>query len=285
MRLFIMLVFLSSFLIGGCGKGRHQHLPVTAPRDLTFPSIPVIYTTNEQRVEFILNHYWDHFDFADTLSASTVELSERAYVDFVNALAQAPMSLVKTALGGLMSRAVNYRQMYAHFMQLSEKYLYSAASPLRNDEFYIVVLQHILSNDALTDTDKLRFEYQLKIALKNRVGEKAANFRFGSASGKPKTMYHIPAERMLLIFFHPDCESCKRVKALIAEKEIDKQVQVIWVNTEVDQHVEMLYDLKATPTLYLLDRDKKVILKDTSLEYLEQYLQAIRGETDAAINE
>ena len=33
-----------------------------------------------------------------------------------------------------------------------------------------------------------------------------------------------------------------------------------------------LYDLKAMPTLYLLDKDKRVILKDAPVEQIEQWL-------------
>jgi hypothetical protein len=32
-----------------------------------------------------------------------------------------------------------------------------------------------------------------------------------------------------------------------------------------------LYDLKASPTIYLLDKDKRVILKNTGIEQINQY--------------
>ena len=34
---------------------------------------------------------------------------------------------------------------------------------------------------------------------------------------------------------------------------------------------ERLYDIKAFPTLYLLDKDKNVIMKDTSIESVESF--------------
>ena len=37
-----------------------------------------------------------------------------------------------------------------------------------------------------------------------------------------------------------------------------------------------LYDLRAIPTLYLLDKNKTVLLKDATLQKVEQYL-AERG--------
>jgi hypothetical protein len=34
---------------------------------------------------------------------------------------------------------------------------------------------------------------------------------------------------------------------------------------------ERLYDIKAIPTIYLLDSDKKVLLKDSSIEAVESF--------------
>ena len=36
--------------------------------------------------------------------------------------------------------------------------------------------------------------------------------------------------------------------------------------------IEQVYDLKAMPTLYLLDAEKRVILKDASFEQVEERL-------------
>ena len=49
-----------------------------------------------------------------------------------------------------------------------------------------------------------------------------------------------------------------------------------WINgydkkQMIDQ--KNLYDLKAIPTLYLLDKDKTVLLKDATAEEIEEYLQ------------
>ena len=38
-----------------------------------------------------------------------------------------------------------------------------------------------------------------------------------------------------------------------------------------------LYNIRAIPSVYLLDRDKRVILKDVPTDYLMQYLQMLFG--------
>lgn len=52
-----------------------------------------------------------------------------------------------------------------------------------------------------------------------------------------------------------------------------------WINSYDDgEHIinKRLYDLKAIPTLYLLDKDKKVVLKDVTLREIEVYFIEIR---------
>ena len=52
------------------------------------------------------------------------------------------------------------------------------------------------------------------------------------------------------------------------------QMPAIWIHSydkETTITKQKLYDIKAIPTLYLLDKDKKVILKDTSIEAIEAF--------------
>lgn len=49
-----------------------------------------------------------------------------------------------------------------------------------------------------------------------------------------------------------------------------------WINSydsTVSLKNDEIYDLKAIPTLYLLDKDKKVVLKDVTFNQVENYLK------------
>lgn len=54
-----------------------------------------------------------------------------------------------------------------------------------------------------------------------------------------------------------------------------KEIPDTWINGYDKTGLvndKQLYDLKALPTLYLLDREKKVILKDVTIEVIIDYL-------------
>ena len=100
------------------------------------------------------------------------------------------------------------------------------------------------------------------------------------------------AEFTLLFFYNPECEACKEMKATLKHSApihhalktgklallaiyTDKDQTVwrrhlpenppAWINgSDIDEYLykNKLYDLRAIPTLYLLDREKRVLLKD-----------------------
>lgn len=271
-QLFIIL-FVMLLSLAGCG-GQNNRSAVESnpsPKAFTVPEVPTLLSTAEQRAEFVVTHYWDNFDFADTTLISRADYTEQAFADFVNILPSLTQPLIEKGVETMMNRATADSAMYSHFMELSEKYLYDPNSPLRNEEIYIVVLQNIVGNSKLDAIYKVRPQYQLDMALNNRVGHKATDFTYTTPKGGKARLYDTKADKILLFFFRPDCENCKETKEYIDKRGIDKLVTMVWVNPDKDTHIDSIYDLRASPTLYLLDKDKTVLLKDVPIEQIETY--------------
>lgn len=251
--------------------------PVAVKR-FSLPEVPAMLVTPEQKTEFIATHYWDNFDFSDTTLISRADITEQAFADFVSILSSiASSQLMDKGATTLMNKASADSAMYAHFATLSERYLYDPNSPLRNEDIYIAVLKNIITNETLDESRKIRPRYQLRMALRNRKGNKAADFTYTTPTGSKARLYQVKGDPLLLFFYRPGCETCKSVKEYITNREIDKKVKIIFVNPETDVHLDTIYDLRASPVLYLLDRNKKVLLKDASIEVIEQELEKVHS--------
>jgi thiol-disulfide isomerase/thioredoxin len=259
----------------------------------------------------VAEHWWDGFDFADTLSvARWGEYTEQAFVDFdYGLLMQVPQEISEGALGVLFKRAAANKDVFWKFAEIAEKYLYDGNSPARNEELYIPVLRAVLANPSLDEWERMRPEEQLRLTLKNRVGDAANDFTYTLASGATGTLYGLRAPFTLLFFNNPGCPTCRSMMDTIAATPYlqalieDGTLKVLAVYTDEDLTAwrdylpqmpegwiasydaarkiptEDLYDLKAIPTLYLLDRDKRVLLKDEmSIPRIEQTIYNLQQQ-------
>lgn len=304
-----LLSFTLALVLCSCKSGN-----ATAPQDksarqdttiqaFTLPEMPAMLTAPEQRADFLVRHYWDNVSFADTAFLNKKEVSEQAWVDYCNIMNHVPPATAQEAIKGMIKKTEQNRRMFDYFTELADKYLYDPNSPMRNEEFYIPVLEAMTASPVLSETEKIRPQARLELAQKNRPGTKALNFTYTLASGATGTLYQCPAEYTLLFINNPGCHACAEtieglkssqvISQLVAEKRLkilavypDEELEEWhkhrsefpdeWINGyDKTQSMKMksLYDLKAIPTLYLLDKNKTVLLKDAPWPVVEEYLR------------
>lgn len=186
-------------------------------------------------------------------------------------------------------------------MKLGEKYFYDPNSPYLNEEVYIPVVEGVLASKAIGELDKMQYEYQLRIAQLNRKGAPAADFKYEKADGSKGSLYDIKGDYTLIFFNNPDCPSCSEIrealksvpgieqmtvsgKLKILAMYIDEQIEPWrsnkakypsnWIYAHdytLTLRDNTLYGLRAIPSLYLLDKDKKVLLKDAGVQAVLGY--------------
>ena len=273
------------------------------------PEIPTMMTDPQQRAFYYVNHYWDGYSLADTAFIRSDD-TEQLFSDFIGALQYVDPEESSTALKRMMTRMEEDSTAYSRFCTLSEKYLYDANSPMRNEDYFIPVLEQMIGSKRLTEYEKIRPIDQLEQAHKNRPGMTATDFTYVTPKGKSGRMSDIKADYTLLFFYDPDCTNCREYEHILSEMPafLDMQekgmLRVLavypddneeewllkssqmprgWIvgwNKQGDIRSKTLYEIRATPTMYLLDKQKKVMLKDGSLEQLVQYLSAVYSQSN-----
>lgn len=301
-----MLILLAFSLIFNACNGQQQTKEVqdsAKTRTFELPTVPSVITEPGERAEYLAKHYWDKFDFADTALIHMPEITEQATSNYIDIMKYVSPEVASVSIKQMMNKAAADSTMFAYFAGLYEKYLYDPNSPLRNEALYIYVLQSILDEPVLDDVNKIRPAHLLELALKNRIGEPAIDFTYTLANGQKGTLYGTKADYLLLFFYNPDCHACKEItdqltaSAMVNDRIKKKELKILAVYPDEDlaawrQHLSYIpaswinsydssvalkndevYDLKAIPTLYLLDKDKKVVLKDVTFNQIEDYLQ------------
>lgn len=203
----------------------------------------------------------------------------------------------------MYKNAEKQKPFFSYFTTLADKYLYDPNSPMRNEELYITVLDAMLESDVLDETEKILPNERRKLAERNRPGRLAEDFTYTLSSGKNGTLHDLKAQYTLLFINNPGCHACeksltelKQAPAINRELEAERlKILAIYPDEELQEwkrHLsdfpkewingydkglvikeKNLYDLKAIPTLYLLDQKKIVILKDAPIREIEEYLK------------
>ena len=106
----------------------------------TRPEIPQVMTEPADRAAYYVKHYWDDYLVDDTAWVNGMD-TEQLYADFIDALKYAEPEANLKALYTMMVRMEADSTAYKRFCLLGEKYLYEPNSPMRNEDYYIAVLE------------------------------------------------------------------------------------------------------------------------------------------------
>lgn len=309
MRKYFSLLALLVLLSCG-GRGRTPAAKPSQARAFPSVEIPAMISEPGQRLEFSVLHFWDNF-LSHLVSRDTLLLNGVAPEDveaqlgtFVTLAEMAPRKTASEGVSRLFykTEALADKPLMNGMAALVRKYLYDPNSPVRDEDLYGAFVTP-LSRSALSDPlSRISLVFEAEQCAKNAVGTIAADFPFTDTAGRIRTLHGIKAPRTLLIFGNPDCQACREItEALEADADLREMVRSgalavvdVFIDREVDQwkanvsaypsswicgydhgfliRDNLLYNVRGIPSLYLLDADKRVILKDAPVEKLFEAL-------------
>ena len=233
---------------------------------------------------------------------------EQKFADWTSVLNIISFQKAGKAINRLYDRALSCERkdstsnVFETFTELFSKYLYDPNSPVRNEDHYNVFVARLADYDGLSPEMKGKYEFEARMTSINRTGEVAADFRFADKYGRMHTLHGIKAPRTLLFFSNPGCEACMNIiNVLKGEPAIAQMISsgsLAVVNIYIDEDIQgwrdympiypedwyngfdpdlvirndNLYYVRAIPSLYLLDEEKRVILKDAPENRLFEFL-------------
>lgn len=246
----------------------------------------------------------DSLYYCDSLTVNGVpkdELEKQVGV-FATLLQEMPLPEGKRSMERLYEQLEAFQQarpqgnVFPQTVALVSHYLYDPNSPVRSEDLYLPFVSR-LATSALIDPDyRHGYAWDARMCELNRIGTPAADFVFVDTAGKRRSLYSIKAERILLIFGNPDCHACKELQeALEGSEELsgaiasgELKVVDIYIDEDVEawkEHIpeypaswingydpgfvirtDLLYNVRALPSLYLLSADKTVLLKDATTQ-------------------
>jgi len=307
-RSVVLAIIAAAIIIcpGGCKSKSANQTNVSKPVAFPYPTEPTIIGGGEQKDQWMSEHFWDSFfDTTRVYSSDTSLIGGVTKGNFTEAFSRYAVGLhsVSTATllksqAKLISKTIEAKKrrpnetIYESIMDINEHFFYDPNSPYRSDEAYIPILEGLIESPFEDPLMKETYSNQLEKIKKNRLGQKAADFKFVTSNGKPGSLYGIKAPYIVIFFSDPLCHTCKEtIEMLSSIAEINKMLdegKLAIVNIFIDEDIqswldarnsypknwincydpeykirrENIYNIRAIPSLYLIDSDKNVVLKD-----------------------
>ncbi len=278
---------------------------------LTLPDPPAVLTGQEQITDFYRYHFWDNLE--PSMYEETVDtmMMLDAFVAYLQLLTDSGVPDSRP-VGKLMEKCLTDKPRMDLFSMLAEQVLNDPNSPYREDELYIPVLQARIASGLYDNASQIRDSHTLELAMQNRTGHKANDFKYTLKDGSSGTLYGVKAPFTLVFINNPGCNMCRTVRENICASQYLMQlidagtvrVVGIYPDEDLDEWYEYYdeipsgwingydkgctirrngtYKLNAIPALYLLDADKTVLVKDgTDVAVIER---AIRGQVPDSLH-
>ncbi len=289
-----VIVSVAAMLLTGCTQQQHNDQKVAAVAgaeglELPLPEVPDSLRDVESRAGYIALHYWDAMDFGNVARSTDTAVVEQNFANFAAIAEMAGAAAQREAVENLMDRAATNSAALSLMRSTAERYLDDPNSPMRNEELYVVFLQKMTQMAAIGDAERLRAEYRLQEAMKNRRGSVATDFGLTLRDGRRTRLQKVvntgDGRMTLVVFYDPDCVHCKEVMAELSERVDARRMRVLAIDAEESRErwdatkwelpaeweagyadgridEEGLYSLPASPTLYVIDDCGRVVLKD-----------------------
>lgn len=192
---------------------------------------------------------------------------------------------------------------------LNQKYMWEDAVFVHLFEKYFAQKEY----DWLNEQGKKTITDRAYSLMANIMGSTASDIELPDTAGVTKSLYTTPADFIVVAFWDPTCGHCKEIlpkldslyntkwkaeglKMFAVAKETDG-TKKDWLGFINDHHLQewtnvyyskaadkertdhnipgysQLYDVQSFPTLYLLDKDKRIIAKKLTYQQIDEVLQ------------
>lgn len=270
-RLFSLFILLACMLIQAQAQTKAQ-APSQPQQSFPYPALPDTLRSVEQRAGYLSEHYWDNYNFADTLMLKSEEVTEQGFVNFIDILGRFSPAIAQKGIAGFTQRAFKNTAAKERFESLIEHYFENPQSPLRNDRIYLLFLEEMKNSPCFDEAEKERLAFKIKTTNKNLPGDIAINFNFKDENGKSHQLSDYRDQKVILYFYDPDCENCHKVSAWLKQQTIPADIKVLKIIA--DNPISHIYSLRAMPTIFLLDKGNLVVLKDCTAQELIAYVSS-----------
>lgn len=245
--------------------------------------------------------YWENIDFSDDRLLRTPVFHNKLRTYFTNVVVQLPDSVIAEA-----DRIVDHSRANDEVFKYTIWFItnhFERSQIMGHDAVFVHMIErYYMSGEAhWVEPENLRRISERAMKLKPLlIGKVAPDINMFKADQSRLGLHAVNARYTILYFWDSECSHCKRVTPelrTLSERLKPQGVEVFAVNTEAEAEEWLRavqsyrldawinvndpgnrsgfrekYDLYATPMIFLLDKDKKIIAKRITVEQVDEII-------------
>lgn len=254
-----------------------------------YPLPPDTMSNLTARADYLVDNFWTPMDFKNKSTVDQNALND-AFTAYTTAMRFANEAKTAASVNSLISKIEKNPALTLQFAKAAEESLYGDRATVWNDRIYLMFIDNVLRNKQIKKERKLRYQ-QLHTILSNTLqGTVPPQFDYKTTDGR--TAHYSPNGVITVIEFgDPDCYDCRMAKLrmdtdVTFSTLVDKgKVNVLFINVNPEEDwqdklkdypanwhvgacedIDEIYDIRQSPTIYVIDREGKVAAKHVSVE-------------------
>ncbi|MGM0612062.1 MAG: redoxin domain-containing protein [Bacteroidota bacterium] len=275
-----------------------------ASRDPEVPEAPENLSEKEKQeweYNYYTKHYFDNLDLSDERLLYTPVLHQRVS-NFINeVLIQDPDTIIKAA--DRLMKMANGNKKVTKYLTWYITYNAEQSDIMGMDEVFVHMVDNHFGKEKtpwVSDKVMSNLRERADILRNLLIGKEAPNMLLQDTAGNNVPLHSIDAKYLAIYFWEPGCGHCERETPKLQKiyhdlkdegfkvysvcidrnnpekwKNYIRENDLDWINVYDGNkwtNFRELYDLVATPTIYLLDKDKKILAKRINSSQLEKFI-------------
>lgn len=263
----------------------------TGGKYFPYPAVPDENMSLSQRCNYLAMHHWDKCNPGSAFSDRR-RMTE-AFRDWTLYL---PYTTIDTAVMAVERTLERFPKNTLDLTKLAETYLYGDSGEFVLEEVYLPFVRAVVKAKKVPGAEKARYEAQLKVLESSMVGQRLPRIEARARDGSKTAIDSVVGSSASVLLFvnDPECDDCRLARSRLAadyntgqlvEKGLLRVISAYpgeysdeWTQEtatypkewevvaagDLDQYI----DLRKQPTIYFLDKDMKVLLKNAEIDYI-----------------
>jgi hypothetical protein len=282
------------------GKARRLVQEVSVPAAPRHPDGSLIDSNFE--FHYYINHYWDNTDFSEPALLYTPGFHPRLKTYFEEIVPPLIDTVIKYA-DLLIEKSKDTPELFKYILwYLTNRY--ERSQYVAHDAIFVHLVQQYYAKGLCPWVDEAVLETMVKKAdklSKILIGRKAPELYMADTNGVFHSNYDINRKYTIMWFWDLNCGHCKTATPKLVEfynrakDSLDFEVyavcttadtlkwkqaiidrQMPWINVggnKANIDFTVVYDVSTTPVIYVLDKEKKIIVKKIGIDELEAFIR------------